>query len=310
MKRTGIDNPKAEGSLPVTASPMHGPRPPYFANRVLRLAIKTAFAQHYGTDAFALLSVIAMTEDARRYRGPVAFFNAQLLPLLGFRKWERLDRARKSAIEAGWLLYESQGSRRAGLYRTTIPPNADGLGDSAVDEGSITEPYPSEGDNQDGSSPSSPSSPPRPSPGNGYGEGEPSSLFPVPMPLPLKTGASLGQSEQLYQAYPRKVGKADALKAINAALKRETFDVLLEAVQAFAVSPKASSEFCPHPATWFKQERWKDDRNEWQRSASTTINGNRSEQRLNGSLGAIASVVQSGGLRSSNGHTRRLEAHD
>jgi hypothetical protein len=174
--------------------------------RVLRLATKTAMAQHHGTDVLALLTVIACQEDARRYRGPVAFFNAQLLPLLGFRKWERLDRARRAAIESGWLLYESQGSRRPGLYRTTIPPDADSLADSAVDEGLTPEPYPSDGDDPNGSSPSP--SPPS-SPGNGYVEGyvegEPSVPIPlIPNPMPLKTSATVSAGE----IRPAKASKA------------------------------------------------------------------------------------------------------
>ena len=88
----------------------------------------------------------------------------------------------------------------------------------------------------------------------------------------------LSCAELLYLAYPRKVGKADALRAINVALKAETYETLSEAVQAFAASPKASSQFCPHPATWFKHERWKDDRNEWQRADS----GGRGNARSHG----------------------------
>lgn len=120
-------------------------RPAYFANRVLRLAIKTALAQETGPDSFALLTVIAMTEDARRYRGPVTFWNSQLLPLVGFSKWERLDRGRRKLIEAGWLLYEPGGRHRPGLYRVTVPAKLASVADAAVDEGSI----PSEGYRED-----------------------------------------------------------------------------------------------------------------------------------------------------------------
>lgn len=125
---------QGESSPAMTAA-----RPAYFGNRVLRLAIKTALAQHIGTDALALLVVICMTEDARRYRGPVAFWNDQLLPLVGFGKWERLDKARNAAIEAGWLLYEAGGRHRPGLYRATIPTEFDDVTDAAVDEGSPTD---------------------------------------------------------------------------------------------------------------------------------------------------------------------------
>lgn len=161
-----------------TPNPMTVARPPFYAMRVLRMATKTALAQHCGTDVLALLTVIACQEDARRYRGPVAFFNAQLLPLLGFRKWERLDRARQAAIKAGWLLYEppAKGSRQPGLYRTCIPVGAEDLTDSPVDEGS-PKPTPTEGDN-------STASIPQPYPSNGYGQGYGQGEHSLPVPSP------------------------------------------------------------------------------------------------------------------------------
>ncbi len=116
-------------------------RPPFFANRFLRLLIKTAAAQELGTDCLALLCVIVMTEDARRYRGPVTFWNNQLLPLVGFSKWERLDKARRTSIDAGWLVYEPGGRHKSGRYRVTIPTELQDVEDAAVDEGQ----YPSTG---------------------------------------------------------------------------------------------------------------------------------------------------------------------
>ncbi len=69
-------SPPPSAVLDSTTSSMSGTRPPYFAMRVLRLATKTAMAQHHGTDVLALLTVIACQEDSRRYRGPVACFNS------------------------------------------------------------------------------------------------------------------------------------------------------------------------------------------------------------------------------------------
>ena len=112
-------------------------RPAYYANRVLRLAIKATLAQEVGPDGLALLTVIAMTEDARRYRGPVTFWTSQLLPLVGFAKWDRLDAARRKLIEVGWLLYEPGDRHRPGRYRVRIPQGLEAVADSAVDEGSI-----------------------------------------------------------------------------------------------------------------------------------------------------------------------------
>ena len=124
-----------------TESVFRESRPAFFANRVLRLLIKTATAQELGPDVLALLTVIVMTEDARRYRGPVTFWNDQLLPLVGFSKWERLDKARKAAVAAGWLAYEPGGRHRVGIYRVTIPAELQEVEDAAVDEGR----YPADG---------------------------------------------------------------------------------------------------------------------------------------------------------------------
>lgn len=169
------------GSSPISFNVMTARRPAYFANRVLRLATKTALAQHIGTDAFALLCVIAMTEDARRYRGAVVFWNEQLLPLVGFAKWERLDRARKALIDAGWLAYEAGGRHRPGRYRVTIPHDLEDVGDTAVDECSAPSKGYREGDQEGVETGIKPESR-RVSKGSRAGdrEGEPSCLDPLP----------------------------------------------------------------------------------------------------------------------------------
>ena len=74
--------------------------------------------------------------------------------------------------------------------------------------------------------------------------------------------------QQLYAAYPRKVGKQAALKAIRAALARITREDaanwMLGRVQKFAASPAGQAgEYTPHPSTWFNQGRYDDDDSEW-----------------------------------------------
>lgn len=96
--------------------------------------VKTAAAQTIGTDAFALLAVIVTTEDARRYAGPVAFFNEQLMMLLGFGSRKRLVAARARAIEAGWLDYSVGGKSVAGLYFGCIPSELEQIPDGPSDE--------------------------------------------------------------------------------------------------------------------------------------------------------------------------------
>jgi hypothetical protein len=73
--------------------------------------------------------------------------------------------------------------------------------------------------------------------------------------------------ESLYDAYPRHVGKGAALKAIAKALTKVTFDVLQEAVGAYATACASDDpQYLPYPATWFNEERWNDDRKEWGRN--------------------------------------------
>jgi hypothetical protein len=72
--------------------------------------------------------------------------------------------------------------------------------------------------------------------------------------------------EALYRAYPRRVGKAAALKAISKALARVPFIDLMDAVCEYAASREGKDpNYTPHPATWFNEGRWEDERSEWHR---------------------------------------------
>lgn len=82
--------------------------------------------------------------------------------------------------------------------------------------------------------------------------------------LPLDTGtAELSREELIYQAYPKKVGKPVALRAIRKALKKHAFEFLLEKTQAFAKARGKNLEYVCHPSTWFNQERFNDDPATW-----------------------------------------------
>jgi hypothetical protein len=89
----------------------------------------------------------------------------------------------------------------------------------------------------------------------------------------------------IYGLYPRKVGRREALKSIHSALQRihskyaslytqpgnhfNAYEWLKIRVELFAESPAGQHHglFCgyhpPHPATWFNQERYEDDSEEW-----------------------------------------------
>jgi hypothetical protein len=141
---------------------------------------KTCAANTIGIDAVALVACVAMVEDAKHYSGAVSFHNGQLQPLLGIRKWERLDGARRRAVEAGWLRYiaPASGVRAPGVYWSMIPTNLEDLEDGPVDEDidpvllAYQEGY------RDGKAGHPPKAytengyaPPKASPENGYGAG-------------------------------------------------------------------------------------------------------------------------------------------
>jgi len=78
-------------------------------------------------------------------------------------------------------------------------------------------------------------------------------------------------AERIYAAYPRRVAKKDALKAITEALKTTPEAKLIEATKAYAAAvaqwPASESRFIPHPATWFNSGRYDDDRVQWRRNS-------------------------------------------
>jgi hypothetical protein len=92
--------------------------------------------------------------------------------------------------------------------------------------------------------------------------------------IPSTTEIAPPTGEIIYQAYPRHVGKAQALKAIEKAFKKITPMELLSKVQEYAASPAGKKgEFTPHPSTWMNREQWNDDPAEWHRDDSN-VHGN------------------------------------
>lgn len=117
-------------------------RPRFFAQKFIRMLVKTCVANEYGAEVFSLLVTIAVTEDAKRYQSPVTFFNEQLMPIIGVRKWETLDRIRLKAIAAKLLHYipPPKGQRIPGSYWVIMP-----LAEGALDDTPVDEPYPANG---------------------------------------------------------------------------------------------------------------------------------------------------------------------
>jgi hypothetical protein len=72
------------------------------------------------------------------------------------------------------------------------------------------------------------------------------------------------QIEMIYEAYPRKIAKPAALRAIRKALAKHSFEFLLSCAKRYAISRAGQDpNFTPHPATWFNQERFNDDPATW-----------------------------------------------
>lgn len=115
-------------------------RTQFFAHRFVRLLHKAAVAAEIGRDAFSLLVVIAHTEDAMRYRGAAKFWNSQLIETLGFSKWDQFDKARRKAVESGWLRYSGDGKRTAGEYFVVIPEGYDQITDSPIEHCTVVNP--------------------------------------------------------------------------------------------------------------------------------------------------------------------------
>jgi len=70
-------------------------------------------------------------------------------------------------------------------------------------------------------------------------------------------------AERIYQAYPLKVGKPSALKAIRKVIAIEDAEMVLRRVESFAKARPPGTPFTPHPATWFNGRRWEDDPATW-----------------------------------------------
>ena len=76
-------------------------------------------------------------------------------------------------------------------------------------------------------------------------------------PLPDKSGVP-ANFEQLWKAYPKKVGKAETLKAWKAMKINGEFPQILEALERQKLSKKWKEGFVLDPIRWVKGRRWED----------------------------------------------------
>lgn len=261
-------------------------RPPFFAHRFCRLLTKAAAAQEIGPEACWLLTIIAHQEDAKRYRGPVTFWNEQVMPLCGFGGRSRLVAARVKAVEAGWLHYDGGGKGRPGVYWVLIPAGLEDLADTPCDETPDDICRPESGQQTDGNEEC------RPESGRNSGRqpdgNRTANLHHSTLTLNRTPNKRAHRGGSVYsvdfdawwQVYPKKEGKRAAWKAYQDAVHRiaeqDSGDVvaaqakLLNRVKAFAVTPKGQAgRFCPSAATWLNQDRFDDDPSAWQHGGET-----------------------------------------
>ena len=93
-----------------------------------------------------------------------------------------------------------------------------------------------------------------------------------------KEPTSNDRAAEIYDAYPRHVGRADAIRAILRAFQRgKAPEAILEATRAYSAAvgrwPVDCRAYIPHPATWYNRESYDDDRATWERTQPAVVCG-------------------------------------
>jgi hypothetical protein len=86
----------------------------------------------------------------------------------------------------------------------------------------------------------------------------PDPLNTPPYNPPQKLSTIDGDFDAWWSAYPKKVGKGQAVKAYRQARKKADAAVLLAGAERYAAS-KPDPQFTANPATWLNGERWLDE---------------------------------------------------
>ncbi|MHC4880793.1 MAG: hypothetical protein ACYTGL_30430, partial [Planctomycetota bacterium] len=104
-------------------------RPSFFFHRFTRWLIKLCVANLIGADGCWLLTIVAATEDSRRYQSPPSFYNSQLAMLCGW-SIDKLARVRAACADAGLMVYRPGGNRKPGIYWVVVDESIGELADS------------------------------------------------------------------------------------------------------------------------------------------------------------------------------------
>ena len=233
----------------------------WFALKFCKLLSKTAAANEIGSDAAVLLMVVALKEDSKEYTDAPNYWNQQLMPLCGIGSPKRLVKARKAAVEAGWLHYEQGGKSKVGRYWVLVPERFQELwGKRSGSDLSFRNGSQSGTTNQETdicrSDTEIKTAPKRKS--------KRRTSIPVPNPEPKGKRFSYPKDfKAFWKAYPagRKTDKKDAYKA----WKDTGADpaVIIAAATEYAASDVGRGEYVKGPATWLRKGCWDDDRAAW-----------------------------------------------
>ena len=96
--------------------------------------------------------------------------------------------------------------------------------------------------------------------------------------------------DDLWAIYPKKVGKGQARKAFNAALRKVDQDKIQHSLSLFVRSwGQQDKKFMPHLATWLNGERWDD---EIQQPSLQDMTSDQQMQAILGSLATDRKMIQ------------------
>jgi hypothetical protein len=87
--------------------------------------------------------------------------------------------------------------------------------------------------------------------------------------------SSTNDFEIFWRAYPRKVGKADARRVFDRAIKKTTLERMLETLSWQRTQDqwlRDGGAYIPHPSTWLHGERWEDEPSETPTLKKQTLN--------------------------------------
>jgi hypothetical protein len=79
--------------------------------------------------------------------------------------------------------------------------------------------------------------------------------------------------DKFWELYPKRIAKADALKAWNKAIKKKTADELIDLTKAYSESKLPDMTYIPYPASWLNKGLYEAVENDKPAPASKPIFG-------------------------------------